>query len=306
MISKNFSKIRIVGVPMDLGAGRRGVDMGPSAIRIAGLSEKLNTMGYSVIDDGDIAVRVPELQTVADPKLRYLPEILRACNLLAARVEGILDEKNFPLILGGDHSISMGTIAGISSLCKKQKKTLGVIWIDAHGDMNTQETSTSGNIHGMPLSASLGFGAIELISIYQSFRKLSPKNTVLIGIRDLDDGEKSIIKKNKMNIFTMENIDKHNIASIIEQALHTLRNVEHLHVSFDVDALDPLIAPGVGTPVRGGLDYREAHYIMEAIAASGRMSSMEIVEVNPILDVRNQSAELAVELALSAFGKRIL
>ena len=268
MISKNFSKIRIVGVPMDLGSGRRGVDMGPSAIRIAGLSEKLNALEYAVVDDGDIAVRVPELQTVIDPKLRYIPEIMRACNLLAARVEGILEEKNFPLILGGDHSISMGTIAGISSLCKKQKKTLGILWIDAHGDLNTQETSPSGNIHGMPLSASLGFGAIELISIYQSFRKISPKNTVLIGIRDLDDGEKSIIKKNKMNIFTMENIDKHSIAEIIEQALHTLRNVEHLHVSFDVDALDPYIAPGVGTPVRGGLDYREAHYIMEAIASS--------------------------------------
>ena len=298
--------IHLLGVPMDLGAGRRGVDMGPSAIRIAGITEKLSALGHTVTDEGDIQVKAPETQRIKDPRLKYLPEIVRACTLLASKIEKSLDTGDFPLVIGGDHSIAIGTIAGIASFCRKKNKTLGVLWVDAHGDMNTAETSPSGNIHGMPLAVSVGLGALELTSVGGDFRKVDPKNIVMIAIRDLDEGEKSAIKKNGLNIFTMEDIDKHGMAVVITKALRKLRAVDYLHVSFDLDAMDPQVAPGVGTPVKGGLDYREAHLIMETLAESKRMTSLEIVEANPILDNRNQSAEFAVELVQSGFGKKII
>ncbi len=298
--------ISIFGVPMDLGSGRRGVDMGPSAIRIAGIAEKLRALGHSVTDEGDIAIKTPELQKIKDEKLKYLPEIVRACSVIAANVENILDNKRFPLVIGGDHSIAIGTIAGISSFCRKKNKTLGVLWIDAHGDMNTNDTSPSGNIHGMPLAVSLGMGAVELTSVGGKFRKVDPKNIAMVGIRDLDEGEKVVIKGSGINFFTMEDIDKHGMSVILLKALKKLHDVDYLHVSFDLDAVDPTVAPGVGTPVKGGLDYREAHLIMETLAESQRMTSLDIVEVNPILDNRNQSAEFAVELVQSGFGKKII
>ncbi len=298
--------IHLLGVPMDLGAGRRGVDMGPSAIRIAGITEKLSALGHTVTDDGDIQVKAPETQRIKDPRLKYLSEIVRACTLLAAKVEKIMESGNFPLVIGGDHSIAIGTIAGISSFCRKKNKSLGVLWVDAHGDMNTAETSPSGNIHGMPLAVSVGLGTLELTSVGGDFRKVDPKNVVMIAIRDLDEGEKLAIKKSGLDIFTMEDIDKHGMAVVITKALRKLRAVDYLHVSFDLDAMDPQVAPGVGTPVKGGLDYREAHLIMETLAESKRMTSLEVVEANPILDNRNQSAEFAVELVQSGFGKKII
>ena len=291
---------------MDLGAGRRGVDMGPSAIRIAGISEKLQSIRHTVIDDGDILIKIPELQKVKNPKLKYLPEIVRACTLLSAKVEKILEESDFPLVLGGDHSIAIGTIAGVSNYCRKNNKKLGVIWVDAHGDMNTAETSPSGNIHGMPLAASIGLGALELTSVGGDFQKVDPKNVVMIAIRELDQGEKIAIKKNNMSIFTMEDIDKHGMGVIITKALRKLKECDFIHISFDLDAMDPKECPGVGTPVKGGLDYREAHLIMETLSENNRMNSLEIVEANPILDNRNQSAEFAVELMQSGFGKKII
>ncbi|HEX9614180.1 MAG TPA: arginase [Bacteroidota bacterium] len=298
--------IHILGVPMDLGAGRRGVDMGPSAIRIAGVSEKLTALGHTVIEEGDIPVKAPELQKIRNDKLKYLPEIVRACTLLSARTEKILAAGGFPLILGGDHSIAIGTIGGIASFWRRQKKHLGILWIDAHGDLNTVDTTPSGNIHGMPLASAIGLGAIELTSVGGDFKKVDPHDVVLMGTRDLDNGERKFIKQLGINIFTMEEIDKHGISVVMARALRKLETVDHLHVSFDLDGVDPQVAPGVGTPVKGGLNYREAHLIMETLNESGKINSLEIVEVNPILDNRNQSAEFAVELIQSGFGKTIL
>jgi len=298
--------IHLLGVPMDLGAGRRGVDMGPSAIRIAGVSEKLQSLGHTVVEEGDISTKIPEQQKVKNPKLKYLSEIVRACTLLATKTEKILESDGFPLILGGDHSIAIGTIAGVSNFCRKKNKKLGVIWVDAHGDMNTDVTSPSGNIHGMPLAASLGIGALELTSIGGDYQKLDPKNLVMIAIRDLDAGEKAAIRKNNITIFTMEDIDKHGMAVVITKALRKLKDTDFIHVSFDLDAMDPKECPGVGTPVKGGLVYREAHLIMETLSENNRLNSLEVVEANPILDNRNQSAEFAVGLMQSGFGKKII
>lgn len=299
-------KIHVIGVPMDLGAGRRGVDMGPSAIRIAGVTDNLARLHHSVVDEGDILIKAPEQLRIRNDKLKYLPEIVRACTLLSGKVEKVLASGGFPLILGGDHSIAIGTLAGIGSYCRKHKKKLGVLWIDAHGDLNTPETTPSGNIHGMPLATSIGKGAIELTSVGGDFRKVEPKDVVLIGTRDLDDGERKFIRQSGLNIFTMEEIDKHGMSAIMGRALRKLRACDYLHVSFDLDGVDPQVAPGVGTPVKGGLNYREAHLIMETLNESHKMTSLEIVEVNPILDNRNQSAEFAVELIQSGFGKKIL
>ena len=299
-------KIHIIGVPMDLGAGRRGVDMGPSAIRIAGVAERLRTLGHTVLDDGDISTKVPELQRIRNDKLKYLPEVVRACTLLASKVQKVSSDREFPLVLGGDHSVAMGTIAGIAAYARRTKKELGVLWIDAHGDFNTEDTTPSGNIHGMPLSASVGVGSLELTSIGGDFRKVDPKRVVLVGTRDLDEGERQFIRNHGVNIFTMEEIDRDGMAVVTERALRKLKGVDLLHVSLDLDAVDPSIAPGVGTPVKGGLDYREAHLLLEMVHNHGKMTSLEIVEVNPILDNRNQSAEFAVELVLSALGKKII
>jgi len=300
-------KIRIVGVPMDLGAGRRGVDMGPSALRIAGLAERLREIGHVVFDDGDIPVKVPESQEIDNHKLKYLPEIVRVATILSHKVEDIMDHQEFPLVLGGDHSIAMGTIAGLSNYARKHKLRFGVIWIDAHADMNTVETSPSGNIHGMPLAAVLGEGARELTTIGGDFRKVDPENAVLIGVRDVDIGEKEIVKKTGIAHYTMADIDKQGAHRIIGRVLKDLKEkVDLLHVSFDIDSVDPTVAAGVGTPAPGGLSYRETHLIMETIADCGCMSSLEVTEVNPIFDIKNQSSEFAVRVIASALGKRII
>lgn len=292
---------------MDLGAGRRGVDMGPSAIRIAGLSDRLRELGHKVVDDGDITIKNIEALKVGDPHARYLPEIVRASRLLSRKVERALLQHHFPLVLGGDHSIAIGTISGIGSVCRHTGKRLGVLWIDAHGDINTPDTSPSGNIHGMPLATVLGYGPAELTAIGGPGAKLDPANVALVGIRSLDDGEKRRLKELGVQVHTMSDIDRHGLQRVMKQALARVTDgTDYVHVSFDLDAVDPTVAPGVGTPVKGGLDYREAHLVMELIADAGVMTSLEMVEVNPILDDRNASAAFAVELVQSAFGKKIL
>jgi arginase len=307
MKKKNYKIINIIGFPIDLGADRRGVDMGPSALRIAGIKEKLEQLGYNITDSGDIYIQIMERQKIINPKLKYLNEILKTSRVLAHKVERILEKKHFPLCLGGDHSMALGSIAGISSYCRKHKLKLGVIWVDAHTDMNTDETSPSGNIHGMPLAASLGIGNEKLVNFYGFAPKLKSENCALIGIRSVDTLEKQNIKKLKLPVYTMADIDKQGIHVIIEKILKQFRRkVDHLHVSFDLDVIDPSIVPGVGTPVAGGLGYREAHLLMESIAECGCMSSLEITEVNPILDDKNKSAVFATDLISSSMGQKIL
>lgn len=299
--------VTVIGFPIDLGSGRRGVDMGPSALRIAGLESKLEQLGYKVEDVGDINIEIMERQKVSNPKLKYLDEILKTSKLLAARVEKVLEQKKFPLCIGGDHSMALGTIAGISSYCKKNKLTLGVIWIDAHTDMNTHETTPSGNIHGMPLAASMGMGYNELVNFYGFSPKLKSENCVVIAARSIDPQERLNIKKLGLNVYTMSDVDKLGVHRIISRVLKQFKEkVDHIHVSFDVDSIDPNFAPGVGTPVPGGLNYREAHSLMESIAECGCMNSLEVAEVNPILDIRNSSAVFAADLIASSMGQRIL
>jgi len=299
--------IHIIGVPMDLGSGRRGVDMGPSAIRIAGVHERLRELGYRVADEGDLTIRTQEEQRIKDPRAKYLPEIVRVVNLLQKKVLKTMRQNQFPLVLGGDHSIAIGTISGISAYARQRKKKLGVLWIDAHGDFNTPESSPSGNIHGMPLAVCCGIGPRSLRSVGGNFRKVDPENVAIIGLRNVDRKEREHLIELGVNVFTMEEIDKFGVHRVMKKALQQLENsVDYLHISFDLDSVDPVYAPGVGTPVKGGLDYREAHLIMEMLAESKRVTSLELVEVNPILDNRNQSAEFAVELVQSIFGKKIL
>jgi arginase len=300
-------QIDIIGFPMDLGADRRGVDMGASALRIAGIQGKLTRMGYSVVDLGDIQIQNQERQSVKETKLKYLNEIVKTSEELASKVETILDEGNFPLCLGGDHSIALGSIAGIASHCKKNGKKLGVIWIDAHSDMNTEETTPSGNIHGMPVAAALGLGSKALTHIKGFAPKVEPQNVALLGIRSIDVRERETIQKLGLPVYTMADIDRKGIHFVINKILQDLmKQVDHIHVSFDLDSVDPDVAPGVGTPVPGGLSYRETRLIMETIAECGCMSSLEIAETNPILDYQNRSAKFAAELVASSMGKRIL
>lgn len=303
-------KIGIIGFPMDLGAGRRGVDMGPSAMRYSNLEEKLEYLGYTVKDFGDIIVEGEETLTIRNSKLKYLPEIVRSSKILARRIDILLNKNYFPLILGGDHASAIGSIAGISNHCRKNKKTLGVIWVDAHADMNTAETTPSGNIHGMPLAASLGFGERQLTHLGGFSPKVIPENVALIGIRDVDFLEARTVKKFKeknMQVYTMTEIDKQGIHRIIARVLNDFKNrVDHLHVSFDLDGVDPDYAEGVGTPVPGGLSYRESQLLMEMVADCGCMNSLEMLEVNPILDSKNKTAELAADLIASALGKSTL
>lgn len=299
--------INVLGVPMDLGSGRRGVDMGPSAIRIAGLNERLRELGNRVVDEGDLDIKNMEEIRVGEMKARYLKEIARASKVLSGKVEKFMMRGHFPLVLGGDHSIAVGTISGIAAFCKRKRKKLGILWIDAHGDINTPATSPTGNIHGMPLAAVLGLGPKDLANVGGSYKKIDPVNVALVGIRSLDDGEKKHLKQTGVNVFTMPDIDRQGIHRIMKKALARVSDgTDYVHVSFDLDAVDPTVAPGVGTPVKGGFDYREAHLIMEFIYDSKVMTSLEIVEVNPILDEHNSSAEFAVELVQSAFGKQIL
>ncbi len=299
--------IHIIGMPMDLGAGHRGVDMGPSAIRLAGIGDRLTELGHTVVDEGNLAIKTQEEQRVKDAHAKYLPEISRAVTLLSRKVGSIVRRGHFPLVLGGDHSIAIGTIAGIAGEARRRRKKLTVLWVDAHGDFNTPESSPSGNIHGMPLAICVGLGPRQLRNVGGSFRKVEPHNVALVGLRNLDRKERENLLSLGVNVHTMEDIDKYGVHRVMKNVLQQIgRNTDYLHVSFDLDSVDPVYAPGVGTPVKGGLDYREAHLIMEMLAESRAMTSLEIVEVNPILDDRNKSAEFAVELVQSAFGKKIL
>ncbi|GBD07762.1 Arginase [bacterium HR21] len=299
--------IALIGFPMDLGAGRRGVDMGPSALRIAGIAERLRELGYAVLDRGDIAIHTQEVQDIYDPRLKYLPEIARACRLLSEVVWHLLTEGHTPLALGGDHSMSIGSVAGVARWCRHHGKRLGILWIDAHGDLNTPESTPSGNIHGMPLAVILGYGTPELTTLAGFHPMAECADVVLLGVRSLDPGERELIRTTGLRVYTMQDIDRRGIYPIALEALQYLRQrVDHLHVSFDVDVLDPSVAAGVGTPVPGGLSYREAHLLMETIAESGGAHSLDVVEVNPILDTRNTSAVVAAELIASLMGKRIL
>lgn len=294
-------RIGVLGAPLDLGTARRGVDMGPSAVRYSGLEERLHELGVDVADYGNLVVEMPERAAVRDEAVRYLPTILAACSQIAARVVDIAQEGRLPFVIGGDHSIAMGTLAGLAQLHGPG----GVIWIDAHGDMNNPANSPTGNVHGMPLAAALGNCGFDIDGA-PAAPWLDPEKVALVGVRSLDPGERELVEDKKLKVLTMPDIDRRGAADVMREALDTVRGASFVHVSFDVDALDPKIAPGVGTPVRGGLTYREAHLAMELIAESGLMSSLEVVEVNPIYDNANTTGALAVELVASALGARVL
>jgi arginase len=299
--------IHIIGVSLDLGGNRRGVDMGPSAFRIAGLAERLTGLGMTVVDHGDVVAPIPEVKAEGDPNKKYIREITRVCEKLYKTSLGALEKGGLPLVLGGDHSLAAGSVAASADFLRRHSKPLGLIWVDAHGDMNTPSSTGSGNVHGMPLAALLGPEPAELSRIGGFSPKVLPENTVLIGLRNLDEREKEIVRASRVNVFTMKDIDRAGIFSVVEQALVMAgRDTGGIHVSFDLDVCDPAIAPGVGTPVKGGLDYREAHMVMEVIADSGLLRSLDLVEVNPILDDRNTTAVLGTELAASALGQKII
>ena len=292
---------------MDLGAGRRGVDMGPSALRVAGLQARIKQLGHQVEDIGNISVKQPEEMSYGEKRAKYLAEIADACKDLAALVEKSLDENMMPVVLGGDHSIAAGTLSGVAGHFKKKEKKIGLIWLDAHGDINTPESSPSGNVHGMPLAAAMGYGATELVELQGFKPKVEPQNISLVGIRDLDTQEKKLAKKSGVHVFTMRDIDERGMREVMSDALkYAMDDTDGISVSLDMDFVDPSDAPGVGTPVRGGVTYREAHLAMEMIGDSQYMISIEVVEVNPVLDTANRTANLAVELVTSALGKRIL
>jgi len=299
--------VHIIGVPLDLGAGRRGVDMGPSALRIAGIGDQIVALGRTVIDRGDLPAPIPETQRPADKCKKYVKDIAKVCQKLHDIALKSLDAGAVPLVLGGDHSLAAGSVAASAAWVQRtESRPLGLIWVDAHGDMNTPETTTSGNVHGMPLAALLGNEPVELASIGVSPSVL-PRHTVLVGIRNLDEQEKEQIRRSSVHVFTMKDIDRDGIARVAERAIAlAAEGTGGIHVSFDMDVCDPTIAPGVGTAVKGGLNYREAHMVMELVADSRRLVALDLVEINPTLDLRNMTAEFATELALSVLGKRIL
>jgi arginase len=295
-------RIRVIGVPMDLGADRRGVDIGVSAIRYAGLNDHLRKLGHSVHDIGNLVVPQPESLPLGNPRVKYLEPIVQVCDGLANIVTDSLQENEFPLVVGGDHSIALGSISGVARV----HKNIGVIWIDAHADFNTDETTPSGNVHGMILAALAGIGHRDLANVCGWSPKINAKTIVIVGARDIDPLERERLHANAIHVFTMSDIDQRSISKVMREAL-TIAGLHKngIHLSLDMDALDPKEAPGVGTPVRGGLTYREAHLAMEMIAGMGNLVSMDVVEVNPILDRENATASLAVELVLSALGKKI-
>lgn len=300
-------KISIIGVPMDFGQLLRGVDMGPSAVRYTGLISRLRALGHDVVDTGDISIPIRDpdagIRTGSNgmDEDKYLKEITQICEAIYKAGKEVVQQGRFPLFIGGDHSIAAGTVAAVTG-----DEPQGLIWMDAHGDFNTPETSPSGNIHGMPLAALIGEGHDALVNVGRKGAKICPENIVMIGQRDLDPGEKKRLKKAGITIFTMRDIDEQGISSVANKALMKLVHLKRIHLTVDMDALDPVEAPGVGTPVPGGISYREAHLLMEILADSGKITSMDLVEINPILDVANKTAELAVELTLSALGKSIL
>jgi arginase len=296
-------KLSIIGMPMDLGQMRRGVDMGPSAIRYAGINERLNNLFDTIEDLGDISIGRPEVILDPNTKIRNLKLVVEKNEQLAQKVSKVVEQGSFPLILGGDHSIAIGSLAGLA----KHYSNLGVIWFDAHGDLNTVETSPSGNIHGMPLAVSLGLGHKSLTSILGYSPKIKMENLVIIGARALDPGEKILILDNGIKVYTMHEIDRLGMARVIEETITYLKaRTDGVHLSFDMDGLDPIDAPGVGTPVNGGISYRESHLAMEMFAEAGMITSAEFVEINPILDEKNKTAASAVALMGSLFGEKLL
>ena len=300
-------KIRILGVPLDLGQARRGVDMGPSAVRAAGLNQALKSLGHQVEDAGNIHVRLPEEQHFGDQCAKYLKEIAETSQEVAHHIYQTLEAGCFPLSLGGDHSVAIGTQAGVAKFYRDRQQSVGCLWVDAHADMNTPESSPSGNVHGMPFAATLGHGPESLTHIFEFAPKMLPENCVLVGARDLDPRERRIVKGSGVNVFTMREIDEQGMRAVMETAIAlATRGTAGFVVSFDMDVVDPEEAPGVGTPVRGGITFREAHLAMEMVADSQKMIAFELVEINPIVDVMNKTAILGVGLAASALGKQIL
>ncbi len=303
----NKNTIAIIGVPMDLGAGRRGVDMGPSAIRVAGLGARLAQLGYTIEDCGNVPVDQAESIPPGPKSARHLPQIAASCGRVAELVYESLEQGKLPLVLGGDHSISAGSVSGVARFYRQQEEAIGVIWIDAHADMNTPETSPSGNVHGMPLASLIGSGPAELVDLAGFAPKVDPRNVAIIGLRDVDSLEAAHVRESGVRAFTMRDIDERGMPAIMQEAIALASaGTVGIHLSLDMDSIDPDEAPGVGTPVRGGLSYREAHLAMEILADSGKLISLEVVEVNPVLDVANRTADLAVEFMTSALGKKIL
>lgn len=300
----NSLSIAIIGVSLDLGQSRRGVNMGPSAIRYAGMVERLKTIGHTVVDKGDIQVDTRQNAEAGTSRLKNLAEVLRVNTDLAEKVDDVIQKGHFPLILGGDHSVAIGTLAGLTA----RYENLGVIWYDAHTDLNTPETTPSGNIHGMPLAVSIGLGDERLVNLYEQGQKIQAENVVIIGARSIDPGERKLIKEQGLKVYTMHEIDKYGMATVMQDAIDYLKAqaVDGVHLSLDLDALDPLYTPGVGTPVPGGISYRESHLAMEMLEESKLITSAEFVEVNPILDEKNKTADVAVGLMGSLFGEKLL
>jgi arginase len=301
-------RIRVLGVPLDLGASRRGVDMGPSAVRVAGLEARLEALGLEVTDGGNIRVEIAETQPTGKGNARFLRPIAETCKRTAEAVLKTLGDGVTPLLLGGDHSLAAGSVSGVAEFYRRRGEKIGLVWIDAHTDINTPETSPSGNVHGMPLAALLGLGPEALSNLFGYAPKIAAEKTVLIGVRSIDAAERENLRRaGRPLVYTMRDIDERGMRAVMEEALAIASNgTAGYHVSLDMDWIDPEDAPGVGTPVRGGATYREAHLAMEILADHGRMTSLEIVEVNPVIDEHNRTADLAVELACSAFGKKIL
>ena len=300
-------KIAIAGVPLDLGAGRRGVDMGPSAVRVANLNGRLASLGHEIEDLGNLPVAQPESLPEGPANAKYLPQITETCTRLATLIEETLDRGVFPLVLGGDHSIAVGTVAGLSHHFRSRQERIGILWIDAHADMNTPDSSPSGNVHGMPLACCAGMGPPELTEIFGYSPKVDPRNIAIVGLRSVDEAERSPVRASGVTAFTMRQIDERGLRAVMDDAIRIATDgTTGFHLSLDMDALDPQEAPGVGTPVRGGLTYREAHLAMETVCDSSMMRAMEVVEVNPVIDESNRTAVLAVELVMSAMGKGIL
>jgi arginase len=306
-MSPTQKPVHIVNVPLDLGASRRGTDAGPSAFRIAGLCTAISGLGYTISAETDILVPIMETRQLADSNARFKAEILSVCVELAEQTRDILDRGEIPLVIGGDHSIAMGTVSGVSAYFRNKSKKAGLIWFDAHGDMNLPETSPSGNIHGMPLAHLLGYGDPQLSSILGADPAVAPENVALIGIRDIDRVEREFINRSGITAFTMRDIDQLGMSEVSRRALEVVNaDTAGFHVSFDLDGCDPEVIPGSGTLVPGGLSYREAHLLLEECASNGRMTSMDVVELNPFLDQANISAERAVTFIQSAFGRNIL
>ncbi|MDE0892393.1 MAG: arginase [Planctomycetota bacterium] len=300
-------KVAMLGVPMDLGGGRRGVDMGPSGIRIANLEARVRELGVEFEDRGNVAVGQPESLDPEDPRARFLKEIAVSCEELRDRVGVALEEGLFPLVIGGDHSIACGTVAGMSRHHHARGEKIGLIWFDAHADMNTPETTPSGNIHGMPLAACLGLGPGALVDLAATVPMVAPSNAVLVGVRSVDEEERRLVKEIGLKVFTMREIDMLGIHEVMKRAIAIAsEGTAGFHLSFDLDGTDPSVAPGVGTPVSGGTTLRESHLVMEHVAASGKLIGLEMTEINPILDDGNQTARAAVELILSALGQTVL